>query len=122
MTFFPPLLYIWTSIWQLRTPNAGQESHFQHFFVLKSLKKMQKEVTNLEQNLRKNVFLILHQYAGRVFYSQKMLTKRWSKYTTPLPLCHTPMYYALYTGVTKSLIPLYPICVTSFMNVPLTLH
>ena len=34
----PPMLYISTSVWVLRTPNAGRNSHFQHFSA-KSLKK-----------------------------------------------------------------------------------
>ena len=51
------MLYILTIVWMLRTPNAGQNSHFQHFFS-KKLKK-RKKVRNLLQNCAKTDFLIL---------------------------------------------------------------
>ena len=34
-------LYILTSVWVLRTPNAGWNIHFQGFFVQKGLNKQQ---------------------------------------------------------------------------------
>ena len=36
---FTPLLYIWTNVWVLPTPNAGRNDHFQRFysFFLKTL-------------------------------------------------------------------------------------
>ena len=32
------VLYILTSVWVLRTPNAGRNGHFQHFFCKKAQK------------------------------------------------------------------------------------
>ena len=60
------LLYILTSVWVLRTPNAGRNSHFQRF-CCKKLKK--QEICS--KFLQKTVFLSLRQNAGRLFYSQK---------------------------------------------------
>ena len=37
----PSVLYISTSVWMLRTPKAGLNSHFQHF-AAKNLKKTLK--------------------------------------------------------------------------------
>ena len=47
-----PLLYILTSIWVLRMPNAGRISHFQHFCCKKAKKK--KEICS--KFLQKNRF------------------------------------------------------------------
>ena len=37
-TLYNWVLYIWTSVWVLRTPNAGRNNHFQHFCCI-NLKK-----------------------------------------------------------------------------------
>ena len=51
------MLYISTSVWVLRTPNAGRNSHFQHFPAI----------------FAKNTFFFsFHQNASWLFYSQKM--------------------------------------------------
>ena len=42
------LLFILTSVWVLRTPNAGRNNHFQHFFC--------KKARNLQQISAKNMF------------------------------------------------------------------
>ena len=42
------MLYILTSIWVLRTPNAGRNRHFQHFSA-KKLKKKQKICSKFQQ-------------------------------------------------------------------------
>ena len=62
----------WCCIFQLafgvlRTPNAGRKSHFQHFYSF-FLEKSKKFAANFS---KKQVFLSLHQNAGRLFYSQK---------------------------------------------------
>ena len=65
------LLFISTSIWVLRTPNAGQNLHF-NIFHAKNLKKNAKKQQICSKVLQKKTgFLILHQNDGRVFYSQK---------------------------------------------------
>ena len=66
------LLYISTSVWVLRTPNAGPNSHFQRFLLQKA-KKSKKFAANF---CKKQVFLSLHQNAGRLFYSQKNSKQR----------------------------------------------
>ena len=45
------LLYILTSVWLLRTPNAGQNGHFQRFLC-----KKPKKARNLQQILAKKQF------------------------------------------------------------------
>ena len=61
------LLYIATSVWVQRTPNAGQNLNFLSFLCWKA-KIMQKEgnLQNL-QNLATYVFLSLRQNAGGLF-------------------------------------------------------
>ena len=63
------LLYISTSVWVLRTPNAGRNSHFQ-CFLRKKAKKRQEICSKILQKTR---FLSLHHNAGQLFYSQKRL-------------------------------------------------
>ena len=49
------MLYISTSVWVLRTPNAGRNSHFQRFLLQKTLKKAK----NMHQiSTKKQVFWI----------------------------------------------------------------
>ena len=62
------LLYILTSVWVVRTPNAGQNSNYQHF-LCKKAKKSKKFAAKF---CKKQVFLSLHQNAGWLFYSLKM--------------------------------------------------
>ena len=45
------MLFILTSIWVLRTPNVGRNSHFQRFFCKKA-----KKARNLHQIFAKNTF------------------------------------------------------------------
>ena len=59
------MLYISTSVWVLRTPNAGQNLHFQHCLCYKAEKKFAAKFS------KKMDFLSLHQNAVPVFYSQK---------------------------------------------------
>ena len=40
-TFDPQVLYISTSVWVLRTPNARRNSHLQRFLCKKALKKQE---------------------------------------------------------------------------------
>ena len=61
------MLHILTRVWVLRTPNSGQNSHFQRF-LCKKAKKSKKFAAKF---CKKHVFLSLHQNAGRLFYSQK---------------------------------------------------
>ena len=69
LVFHKQLLYISTSVWVLRTPNDGRNSHFQRFCC-----KNRKKARNLQQISAKNSFFLhLHQNAGRLFYSQKMV-------------------------------------------------
>ena len=66
MSQHTPVLYILTSVWMLRMPNAVFD-----VFNNKKLKK-EKKARNLQQNLaQKNSFLSLHQNAARMFYSPK---------------------------------------------------
>ena len=58
------MLYILTSVWVLRTLNAGQKSHFKGFQWQKAKKK--QEICS--KFLQKTVFLSLHQNAGRLVY------------------------------------------------------
>ena len=44
------MLYVSTSIWVLRTQNAGRNSHFQWFILQKSLEKC-KKVKKLQQKI-----------------------------------------------------------------------
>ena len=54
------MLYILTSVWVLRIPNAGRNSLFERFLQQKA-----KKARNLQQNFeKKHVFLSLHQNAG----------------------------------------------------------
>ena len=62
------VLYISTSVWVLRTPNAGWNDHFQRFYLF-FLEKSKKLAANF---IKKQFFLSLHQSAGWLFYSQKM--------------------------------------------------
>ena len=55
-------LYISTSIWVMRTPNVGWNSHFQHFLCKRN--KFDAKFS------KQTFFLSLHQNAGQVFYSQ----------------------------------------------------
>ena len=60
VVFFKPLvpclLYILTSVWVLRTPNAGWNLHFQHFCA-KKLKKYKKS-NKFNAKFRKKFFFI----------------------------------------------------------------
>ena len=58
------LLYISTSVWMLRTPNAGRNSNFQPFFC----KKPEKRKKFAANSSKKQGFLSLHQNAGRLFF------------------------------------------------------
>ena len=60
------VLYILTSLWVLRMPNAGRNSNFQGFLC-----KKPKKARILQQISAKNSFFAFHQNAGRLFYSQK---------------------------------------------------
>ena len=79
------MLYISTSVWVLRTPNAGWNSHF-HFFFAKKLKKSKKYAANF---CKKHVFLSLHQNAGPLFCSQKMSFLLWKHVFTYEKLLNT---------------------------------
>ena len=69
------VLYFWTSIWMLRTPNAGRNSHFQCFLCKKA-----KKARNLKQNFAKNTFFKFAPerwstvlFPKKSFFLQKML-------------------------------------------------
>ena len=58
------VLYILISVWVLRTPNSGQNSHFQCFFKPKSWK-------NAKKVSKTTGFLSMHKIPGQLFYSPK---------------------------------------------------
>ena len=55
------MLHISTSVWVMRTPNAGRNGHFLHFLCKKNLKKSKKFEANFS---KKQVLFTKHRVAG----------------------------------------------------------
>ena len=80
------LLYISTSVWVLRTPNAGWNSHFQRFCCKKP--KKQEICRNLQQIFAKNSFF---KFAPKRWLTV-LLPKKWAFFFILFNTCWPQKY------------------------------